>query len=64
MKEKVFILMNKGFFFLNSFGVGMEERMGCTILLTATSNQVTGVTQTQRVNSPKEQMLPVPVTLI
>lgn len=38
--------------------------MGCTILLTATSNQVTGVTQTQRVNSPKEQMLPVPVILI
>lgn len=62
MKEKAFIFMNKGFF--NSFGLGMEERMGCTILLTATSNQVTGVTQTQRVNSPKEQMLPVPVILI
>lgn len=38
--------------------------MGCTIPLTATSNQVTGVTQTQGVNSPKEQMLPVPVILI
>lgn len=38
--------------------------MECTILLTATRNRVTGVTRTQRVNSPKELTLPVPVILI
>ena len=62
----VFIFMNNScwFFFFNSFGVVMEERMECTILLTATRNRVTGVTRTQRVNSPKELTLPVPVILI